>query len=165
MERVVLWLCGFWFWVTRRFRAGVYRQGADILSSAQEYLRNDYATWASTRDRGGLLPFHNEALDILEHQQAEAITIADRLESLAECCRFVTEELAPHQAVPAITVASHPAPAPHRSPVLAFKVPLAAIKRMPMRTLQLFWNSERVGAWPVSSDGQSSVETHLPQAS
>jgi hypothetical protein len=56
MENLVYSLYGLWFWLTRKYRAAVYNEVAQTLDSARTYLIADYATRASTRDRGSLLP-------------------------------------------------------------------------------------------------------------
>jgi hypothetical protein len=94
MENVVLSLYGLWFWLTRRYRASVYKDVAHTLDSARTYLWSDYATRASTRDRGFLLPNQVEALKILEHHGALVSNTSRRFESLSECRKFVAEELA-----------------------------------------------------------------------
>lgn len=94
MERLVLFLCGFWFWMTRRPRSMHYQQVAEYLGSAKLYLISDFNARASTLDRGGLLPDQREAVDILERQRALAFQTSSRFHSLAECVRMVAEELA-----------------------------------------------------------------------
>ena len=94
MERLVLFLCGFWFWLTRKYRKPHYQQVAETLESAKLYLISDFNGRASTRDRGGLLPDQVEALNILEKQHALVAHTSRRLESLVECVRMVAEELA-----------------------------------------------------------------------
>jgi hypothetical protein len=93
METTVLYLCGLWFWLTRRFRMDSYREAAETLKTARAYLANDFAARASTRDRGGLLPDQIEALSLLERHGKQAARNVRRFESLNECCRFVIEEL------------------------------------------------------------------------
>lgn len=93
MERIVLFLCGLWFWITRKNRAIEYQEVADFLDSARIYLSSDFNDRWSTRDRGGLLPDQTEALTILEQQRADVASTSRRLESLTECLRLVAEEL------------------------------------------------------------------------
>ena len=93
MERLVLFLCGFWFWLTRKPRVSHYQEIAEFLDSAKLYLISDYNGRASTADRGGLLPDQVEALNILERRHAHAKQTSSRFESLGECVRMVTEEL------------------------------------------------------------------------
>lgn len=102
METIVLYLCGFWFWLTRRFRMRSYAEAAEVLAAARAYLVRDFAARASTRDRGSLLPDQIEALTLLERHRKLAARTIRRLESLSECCRFVIEELtgAPPKPVP-----------------------------------------------------------------
>lgn len=102
METMVLYLCGFWFWLTRSFRMESYGEAAETLRAARAYLVHDFAQRASTRDRGGLLPEQTEALAMLDRHSRFARRSARRFESLAECYRFVVEELtgAPARPVP-----------------------------------------------------------------
>jgi hypothetical protein len=102
METIVLYICGFWFWLTRKFRMESYGEAAATLKAARAYLVRDFAHRASTRDRGGLLPEQTEALAMLERHSRLAKRSARRFESLVECCRFVIEELtgAPPRPVP-----------------------------------------------------------------
>ena len=93
MERLVLYLCGLWFWITRKDRSTQYLHVAQCLSSAELYLSDDFNTRASTLDRGFLLPQHVEALSILQRQHAAAREASTRFNSLSECVRVVTEEL------------------------------------------------------------------------
>jgi hypothetical protein len=95
MEKLVLNLCGLWFWLTRKSRTNRYSEVANSLTSARLYLFSDYTSRASTRDRGRLLPQHIEALSILEHHIALTYNTAQRFDTLDECCKFVTEELTP----------------------------------------------------------------------
>jgi hypothetical protein len=97
METLVLNLCGFWLWLTRKSRTSRYTEVADTLASARTYLWTDYASRASTRDRGFLLPAQVEALTILE-RQAKLVTLTSRrFDSLSECRKLITEELAEPQ--------------------------------------------------------------------
>ncbi len=102
METIVLHICGLWFWLTRKFRMEAYAEAAETLKAARAYLVNDFAARASTRDRGHLLPDQVEALAMLERHRKFSLRTVRRLESLVECCRFVTEELtgAPARPVP-----------------------------------------------------------------
>ncbi len=94
METLVLSLYGLWFWLTRKYRAAVYNEVAHTLDSARAYLSTDYASRASTRARGFLLPDQVEALTILDRHVALVASTSQRFESLRECRRFVAEELA-----------------------------------------------------------------------
>ena len=94
MEKLVLNLCGLWLWLTRKSRTNRYSDVANSHTSARIYLFSDYTSRASTRDRGILLPHHVEALSILERHIAFTYNTAQRFDSLNECCKFVTEELA-----------------------------------------------------------------------
>jgi hypothetical protein len=94
MENLVYSLYGLWFWLTRKYRATVYTEVAQTLDSARTYLIADYATRASTRDRGSLLPAQVEALSILDRHGALVARTSRRFDSLRECRKFVTEELA-----------------------------------------------------------------------
>jgi hypothetical protein len=93
MERIVLFICGLWFWLTRRSRTSQYEQAVEFLNSARVYLITDYHNRASTRSRGGLLPDQHEALRILEQQRTVAAQTGSRFQSLSECVRMVSEEL------------------------------------------------------------------------
>ena len=107
METLVLSLYGLWFWMTRDYRASRYREAASTLNSARSHLWNDFATRASTRDRGALLPHQVEALAILERHSALADRTSHRFNSLGNCVRFIFEELAqPRTELPAATPAS-----------------------------------------------------------
>jgi hypothetical protein len=92
METIVLNLCGFWLWLTRKRRASRYSQVADTLHSARTYLLSDYTTRASTLDRGGLLPEHREALTILERQAALVAHTSNRFATVSECRKLISEE-------------------------------------------------------------------------
>src|ERR1035437_6829509 len=107
MQAFVLSLYGFWFWMTRKYRAAHYGEAADTLKAARLYLLNDFGTRASTRDRGYMLPHQVEALHLLECHSTFAVRTARRFASLAECCRFITEEIVGPQ--PALEV-SQPVP-------------------------------------------------------
>src|SRR6185437_14176896 len=102
METIVLYICGFWFWLTRNFRMDSYREAGATLKAARAYLVRDFAHRASTRDRGHLLPDQIEALALLDRHSRFATRTVRRLESLSECCHFVIEELtgAPPRPVP-----------------------------------------------------------------
>lgn len=93
MDRLVIYLCGLWFWITPRHQASRYRQAAEFLNSAKLYLLSDFNTRWSTRDRGFLLPPQVEALRILEQLQSLASQPPSRLQSLSECVQLVSEEL------------------------------------------------------------------------
>jgi hypothetical protein len=93
MERLVLYLCGLWFWMTRKYRTSRYQQVAELLDSAKLYLISDFNGRASTRDRGFLLPDQVEALRILEQRSSFLSQTSSRFQSLSECVRLVTEEL------------------------------------------------------------------------
>lgn len=93
MERVVVYICGLWFWLTRRWRVDAYSDAAATLELAHAYLLRDFFSRASTRDRGLLLPFHHEALAILQNHAIGTYVAATRLANLRECCQFVSEEL------------------------------------------------------------------------
>ena len=97
MERLVLFLCGLWLWLTRKRRASRYSEVANTLHSARLYLVTDFTSRASTRDRGALLPDQIEAIRILERQGALVTHTSLRFATLAECCRLATEELAEPQ--------------------------------------------------------------------
>jgi hypothetical protein len=94
MENLVYSLYGLWFWLTRKYRAAVYNEVAQTLDSARTYLFTDYATRASTRDRGFLLPAQVEALTILDRHGELVARTSRRFGTFGECRKFVTEELA-----------------------------------------------------------------------
>jgi hypothetical protein len=108
METSVMYICGVWFWLTRRFRMDSYSEAAETLQAARAYLAHDFAARASTRDRGHLLPDQIEALELLESHGRFAAGTVRRLETLSECCRFVIEELTGAPARP-IAIASRDA--------------------------------------------------------
>ena len=92
MAKTVLFVCGLWLWLTRKRRATRYGEVANSLQSARLYLFSDYATRASTQDRGYMLPEHVEALHILERQLGLVSRTSSRFHSLIECYRLATEE-------------------------------------------------------------------------
>jgi hypothetical protein len=94
METLVLNLCGLWLWITRKSRTSRYSEVAGTLASARSYLWTDYSSRASTLDRGFLLPEQIEALTILERQTALVTQTSQRFDSLSECRKLITEELA-----------------------------------------------------------------------
>ena len=94
MDNLVYSLYGLWFWITRKYRAAVYNDVAQTLGSARTYLITDYASRASTRDRGFLLPDQVEALHILDRHTALVTNTSRRFDSLSECRKFIAEELA-----------------------------------------------------------------------
>jgi hypothetical protein len=94
MENLVVSLYGFWFWLTRKYRAAQYTEVADVLSAARTYLHTDYVSRASTLDRGFLLPAQVEALSILESHHTFVTHTSRRLHTFSECRKFVAEELA-----------------------------------------------------------------------
>src|SRR5438270_9186395 len=105
MDKIVLSICGMWFWLTRRRRVNAYSEAAATLELAHAYLVRDFSSRASTRDRGLLLPEQREALSILQNHAIDTYVAATRFASLGECCRFVADELA------------HFTPAPSPAPV------------------------------------------------
>ena len=92
METVVLNLCGLWLWLTRGGRTSRYTEVAHTLRSAHTYLWADYATRASTIDRGFLLPEQSEALVILQRQAALVARTSNRFASISECRKLISEE-------------------------------------------------------------------------
>lgn len=96
METLVLNLSGFWLWLTRKSRTSRYSEVAGTLASARTYLLSDYATRASTLDRGFLLAEQVEALTILDRQATLVAQTSRRFDSLSECRKLITEELAEH---------------------------------------------------------------------
>jgi hypothetical protein len=97
MEALVLYLSGLWLWLTRKSRTSRYSEVAHSLASARTYLWSDYATRASTRDRGFLLAEHVEALTILDRQAALVSQTSHRFDSLSECRKLISEELSRSQ--------------------------------------------------------------------
>lgn len=93
MEVFTLYLCGLWFWMTRRRRVTVYSAAAETLQLAHAYLMYDFSCRASTLARGQLLPQQREALSILQHHATDTYVTATRFASLRECCRYVAAEL------------------------------------------------------------------------
>lgn len=94
MENFVVSLYGLWFWLTRKYRTTCYSEVAHSLTSARTYLFSEFATRASTRDRGFLLPHQVEALTILDRQADLVARTTHRFETISDCRKFVTEELA-----------------------------------------------------------------------
>ena len=138
MEKLILSLCGFWFWLTRKYRATQYREAAEVLEAAYDSLAEDlYSRW-STRDRGYILPFQAEALYLLRRHSALTTDTANRFESLLECCRFVTEELTGLKAEHVLVPQSKPSLQPAFVP--------AAIP--PAARFRFFWNADSSGAAP-----------------
>jgi hypothetical protein len=149
-------MCGFWFWLTRRYRVCAYSQAAGSLYSAHAYLVADFLRRASTQDRGALVPHQLEALDILQQYGTETYVIATRFASLRECCRYFADELT-RQYAPA----PKPAAQPHRSPAHLRPVhvrlnfgPLVrfwlrlTLHTSPLTSFAAFWNSELSGFVP-----------------
>ena len=124
MDKIVIALCGIWFWLTRRWRVDTYCAAAETLELAHAYLLRDFATRASTRDRGILLPQHHEALSILQHHAVDTYVTATRFANFRDCCRFVAEEM---RAVAA------PPPAPAARPALVVVHPVPAMSRIRIR--------------------------------
>jgi len=93
MERLVIYLCGFWFWMTPRHQSSRYQEVAEFLNSAKLHLISDFNSRWSTRDRGFLIPPQVEALRILEQLQSLASQPPSRLQSLSECLQHDSEEL------------------------------------------------------------------------
>jgi hypothetical protein len=89
-----MYLCAFWFWLTRKNRSMYYQQVARYLEAARLYLFDDFSGWASTRDRGSFVPRQIEALSILERQGEIARQTSSRFQSFPECVRMVAEEFA-----------------------------------------------------------------------
>jgi hypothetical protein len=152
MEAFVLSVYGLWFWLTRNYRAARYREAADSLRTARLYLLNDFATRASTRDRGYMLPHQVEALDLLERHSAFIAQTSRRFRSLSECCRFIAEELTqPQAAIEMAPPASQlPLPAqPFFAPLasrMAARVAAVAAGFSSLSSLSSFWSSESSGS-------------------
>jgi hypothetical protein len=140
MEKLVYSIYGFWFWLTRKYRSAVYTEAATALAEAREYLWNDYATRASTVDRGWMLPEHLEALQVLDRHSALAARTSSRFESLTECTRFITEELAEMPA-------QNPVPATGLAVAESAPLPSAAKQTLPsFASLADFLTSDEAGA-------------------
>ena len=149
MERLIFSLYGFWFWLTRKYRAARYGEAADTLKDARLYLLNDFTTRASTRDRGYMLAHQVEALALLERHSSFASQTSRRFASLNQCCKFIVEELAEPQTAQAVP---QPAPLPHE-PRPSFWAPIAAslgrfvsASLKPLPTLLSFLASDTAGA-------------------
>ena len=105
MNRIVFALCGIWVWLTRRRRMEVYAEAAKTLELAHAALLREFASRASTSDRGGLLPQQQEALELLERHATMTYMAVTRFPSLRWCLSFVAEELGrlvPPPATPAV---------------------------------------------------------------
>jgi len=129
MDRIVVTMCGVWFWLTRRRRIRAYSSAAYTLTLAHARLQREFYSQASTRDRGTLLPGQLEALGILESHAVSTYQWASRFDSLRECCRYVSGELRP----PAIT-------APRKAPVPALRPHLVGAS---LRSSSI-WDSSRI---------------------
>ena len=125
MAQVVAYLCGVWFWLTRRWRIDVYCAAAETLELAHAYLARDFAAHASTRDRGVLSPQQNEALALLQAHALQTYVNAMRLAKLDECCRFVAKEMRELNR-PTVSVAPRPAVVVLRPAPLAIRVRFAS---------------------------------------
>lgn len=152
MEAFVLSVYGLWFWLTRNYRAARYREAADSLRAARLYLLNDFATRASTRDRGYMLPHQVEALELLERHGAFIAQTSRRFRSLSECCRFIAEELTEPQATievnaPAaqVPLPAEPVFAPATGRVAARLATVASAGFSSLSPLSSFWSSESSG--------------------
>ena len=124
MGQVVAYLCGVWFWLTRRWRIDVYRSAAETLELAHAYLVRDFAAHASTRDRGVLSPQQNEALMLLQKHAVQTYVNATRLAKFGDCCRFVAKEMRELER-PAVSVAPRPAVVVLRPATLAIRLRFA----------------------------------------
>ena len=126
MGQVVAYLCGIWFWLTRRWRIDVYCAAAETLELAHGYLVRDFAAHASNRDRGNLSPQQSEALALLERHAIQTYDNAKRLAKFTDCCRYVVAEMRELNR-PAVSAASRPTPAVVMRPAtLAIRVRFAA---------------------------------------
>jgi len=181
MERVVVWISGLWFWLTRRWRVHAYSEAAATLELAHAYLLRDYFSHASTRDRGLLLPFHHEALAILQNHAIDTYVAATRMANLRECCHFVGEELRAEelrsrkQRQPALRPAAakcRPAPVVLRpaqaatsirvrfTPTHAFRFAVPGTRRLAgfarflaAETSGSIWDRKPIGPWRLRSAG------------
>ena len=149
MEAFVLSLYGFWFWITRNYRAARYREAADSLKAARIYLLNDFGTRASTRDRGYMLSHQVEALDLLERHSAFIAQTSRRFASLSDCCRFITEELTQPQAAIEINPPAPQVPLPADTlfaPIAGRVAAVVAAGFSSLSSLSSLWSSESSGA-------------------
>jgi hypothetical protein len=174
MERLVVYVYGLWFWLTRAWRVVVYSEAAATLELAHARLLQDYLSYASTRDRGMLLPFHHEALGILQHHAVNTYVTATRFATLRECCKYVSEELRQEDLRAKQTQAHvRPAPvvlqpAPSLVPVRARFRPGRAFTppRLPAfaqflstETSRWVWDRRPTGPWRLRTAAGSSIET------
>ncbi len=173
MERLVFIVYGFWFWLTRKYRAARYGEAADSLRHARIYLLNDFATRASTRDRGYMLPHQVEALAVLERHSAFTARNSRRFTSLGGCCRFIVEELAEPQVQPALVQPAALVPEPSVSFFALIAGRVAAVAGAGLNSLPSFvsfWASESVGSigdlgrarWRMSEAFANGAD-HLPR--
>jgi hypothetical protein len=93
MERTVIFLVGFWFWLFRKNVSARYLRAASSLHDARMYLHSDYSNRASTQSRGKLLPEHQQALDILYDHTLTTMQTANKFWSLIDCYRYAKDEL------------------------------------------------------------------------
>jgi hypothetical protein len=93
METTVLYLCGVWFWLTRKWRVAAYSDAARQLDIARMYLLRDFTSRASTCDRGRMLPHQIEAVALLERHAEQTLATASHFQNLLDCCRFVSGEI------------------------------------------------------------------------
>jgi hypothetical protein len=143
MEKLIFSLYGFWFWLTRKYRTAVYDEAATALAEAHQYLWNDYATRASTIDRGWMLPQHVEALAVLERHTALTARTSSRFASLRECIRFIAEELSEVPASSPLAAASAievRALEPVSLPTLPVANPMPSFA-----SFAYFWHSDKAG--------------------
>ena len=138
MGQVVAYLCGVWFWLTRRWRIDVYRSAAETLELAHAYLVRDFAAHASTRDRGVLSPQQNEALMLLQKHAVQTYVNATRLAKFGECCRFVAGEMRQLDR-PAVSAAPRPAVVVLRPATLAIRVRFATNRVLRFSVPRLPW--------------------------
>ncbi|HEX3569671.1 MAG TPA: hypothetical protein VHU44_02495 [Acidobacteriaceae bacterium] len=131
MDKIVLSICGLWFWMTRRRRVTAYSDAAATLELAHAYLLRDFYCRASTRDRGILLPHQTEALSILQNHAIDTYVAATRFSSLGECYRLVTDELSRFNSPPV-----RPTPVP--VPSVSMDPPKPAVVRIRFAPARIF---------------------------
>jgi hypothetical protein len=177
MEFFTLYLCGVWFWMTRRRRVTAYCAAAETLELAHAYLMYDFSRRPSTLDRGHLLPQQREALSILQQHATDTYVTATRFASLRECCRYVAAELrqvpAPVQVAPAAEpIRLVPAPAKIRirfaaNRALRLVLPTSAVipaftRMLRAETSGSMWKRRPFGLWPVRNAEVNTTPAEQP---
>ena len=167
MDRLAFALAGIWFWLTRRRRIEVYTEAARTLELAHAYLLHDFASRASTSDRGSLLPHQAEALTLLERHATTTYMTVTRIADFGRCRRFVAEELRRLNTAPVIAAATPrvvKAPIPIRLPAavrVRYRLPRAA----DFPALARFLHTESSGAlWPARAIDSAKTQAPLKAA-